>query len=269
MTDLPTTEPMERLCAILDGYGPVTIAVSGGVDSLTLAGVAARHLGDGASMVHAVSPAVPQAATHRVRSFADRHGWHLTMIDAGEFSDPQYRANPANRCFFCKSNLYGAMAATTGAQLLSGTNLDDLSDWRPGLKAAENHNVAHPFVEAGIDKAGVRALARILGFDDVAELPAAPCLSSRVETGIRIEGPVLIAVDRVETDLRLRFAPQTVRCRVRASGVVIEFDGDTLSGLDTATRAAIAADVAASFEHIDARSVAIEAYARGSAFLTG
>jgi uncharacterized protein len=263
------TNLMKRLCAILDNYGPVTIAVSGGVDSMTLAGLAARHLGEQASMIHAVSPAVPQAATHRVRRFADRYGWHLTMIDAGEFADPQYRANPANRCFFCKSNLYGAMAAKTDTRLLSGTNLDDLSDWRPGLKAADNHNVAHPFVEAGIDKDNVRLLARILGFDDVADLAAAPCLSSRVETGIRIESADLIAVDRVETDLRLRFAPQTVRCRVRATGVVIEFDPDTLSALDPAVRAEIATRVAASFEHIETRSVVIEAYARGSAFLTG
>ena len=127
-------------------------------------------------------------------------GWRLTVLDAGEFDDPTYRANPANRCFYCKTNLYGALAARTDATLLSGTNLDDLGDWRPGLKAARSSTVcAIPFVEAGIDKAHrARSIAAGLGFDDLARLPAAPCLSSRIETGLRVEADDLASIHAAE-----------------------------------------------------------------------
>ena len=149
-----------ELHRVLDGIGRVSVAVSGGVDSMTLAVAAGRRLGARAGMLHAVSPAVPPEATARVRAYAEREGWSLAVLDAGEFADPDYLKNPANRCYFCKTNLYGAMAARSGATLASGTNLDDLGDYRPGLQAASEHGVRHPYVEAGMDKAAVRALAR-------------------------------------------------------------------------------------------------------------
>ena len=149
----PVPASVSALNAVLDDIGRAAVAVSGGVDSMTLALLAGRRLGADCAMFHAVSPAVPAEATARVQEYAVREGWRLTVLDAGEFDDPAYRANPANRCFYCKTNLYGALAARTDATLLSGTNLDDLGDWRPGLKAAEVHGVRHPFVEAGIDKA--------------------------------------------------------------------------------------------------------------------
>ena len=257
---------IDSLHAAVDGLGPVAVAVSGGVDSMTLATVVCAQLGAGATMVHAVSPAVPLVATRRVRSHADQYGWSLLLMDAGEFADPSYLSNPANRCFFCKSNLYGAMARRTGRKLLSGTNLDDLSDWRPGLKAAANHDVAHPFVEAGIDKSMIRAIARHLGLDDLAELPAAPCLSSRVETGIAIEAETLIAIDRVETALRSRLTPATARCRVRKTGVVVELDDETLAGLEVGVRNDVSTCVQEAFA--DKSVVAsIAPYTRGGAFL--
>ena len=169
---------------VLTAIGPAGVAVSGGVDSTTLAVVAHRRFPERSSMVHAVSPAVPPEATARVRELARDEGWDLKVIDAGEFQDPDYLANPVNRCFFCKTNLYGTMRRHVSGVLVSGTNLDDLGDYRPGLEAAKRHGVRHPYVEAEIDKAGVRALARHLGLGALAELPAAPCLSSRVETGI-------------------------------------------------------------------------------------
>ena len=164
---------LDRLDALhraLDDSAPAAVAVSGGVDSMTLAFVAHKRLEDRLSVFHAVSPAVPASATKRVKAYAESEGWALTVVNAGEFADERYMVNPANRCFFCKTNLYGTLAGETDAQLLSGTNLDDLGDWRPGLKAAEAENVRHPFVEAGIDKATVRRLAAHFGLDDLAEL---------------------------------------------------------------------------------------------------
>jgi uncharacterized protein len=235
---------------------------------MTLAAAAQRSLGREAEMIHAFSPAVPPAATERVRLLAAREGWHLRIINAGEFADSRYRENPVNRCFFCKTNLYAAMARATDAVLLSGTNLDDLGDFRPGLQAAADHGVRHPYVEAGIGKAGVRALARAIGLGNLAELPAAPCLSSRVETGLAIEPDALRAIDAVESVLRAALSPETVRCRLRRGAICIEFDEPTLAALTPVQRQGWARRIAARFARIGvARPVRFVPYRRGSAFL--
>ena len=153
---------LARLRAGLEKMPEPVVAVSGGVDSMTLAFVARRTCGPEARMVHAVSPAVPPDATARVRDYAAREGWRLRVLDAGEMADPRYLANPGNRCYFCKSNLYGSMSRMTAGTLLSGTNLDDLDDYRPGLVAAREHRVRHPYVESAIGKEAVRALSSLL-----------------------------------------------------------------------------------------------------------
>ncbi len=265
MTPEPNTD---RLAAIVAELAPLAVAVSGGVDSMTLAVVAGRALGGRAEMVHAVSPAVPPEATARVRRYAEAEGWRLVLVDAGEFDDPTYRANPANRCFYCKTALYDTIAAHTRAQIASGTNLDDLDDWRPGLDAAARHGVRHPFVEAGIEKAGVRSLARALGLADLADLPAAPCLSSRVETGLRIEPDTLALVHAVERYVARRIRPATVRCRVRRAGLVIELDPATLDGLDAAARTALHDAVDGMARREGARGpISFAPYRMGGAFL--
>jgi uncharacterized protein len=152
-----------------------------------------------------------------------------------------------------------------GAQLFSGTNIDDLGDWRPGLKAAEDYGVRHPFVEAGLTKTDVRALAAAYGLNDIAEMPSAPCLSSRVETGLRIDADALHAIDKVETMLRDQLKPEIVRCRVRADGVVIELDAVALAGISDSVQKEIARDIKKSFARAPCVSFAL--YARGSAFL--
>jgi uncharacterized protein len=222
-------EQAAALDAVLDGIGEVAVAVSGGVDSMTLASAAQRRLGARAAMIHAVSPAVPPEATARVRALAAEEGWRLEIIDAGEFADPDYLKNPANRCFFCKTNLYGAIAARSVATIASGTNLDDLGDYRPGLEAAKTYAVRHPYVEAGIDKAGVRALARHMGLTKLAELPAAPCLSSRIETGMRVTAERLRLIHAVERLIDDQLRPRTVRCRLFQAGVTIQLDPDALA----------------------------------------
>jgi len=257
-----------RLTAALSDCAGAAIAVSGGVDSMTLASFAHRMLGTGEiGMVHAVSPAVPPAATARVTSQADTEGWNLRIVDAGEFADERYRANPVDRCFFCKTNLYGTLSALSGGLVLSGTNTDDLGDYRPGLAAAADHGVRHPFVEAGVDKAGVRALARRLGLPEIAALPASPCLSSRVETGIRIEADTLALVDAIEVWLREALGPETARCRVRPQGFFVELDADTLARLGSEGRAQVIRAVRERFPGVAGHAFSIRAYRRGSAFI--
>ncbi len=260
-----------RLTEVLRGIGGgIAVAVSGGIDSLTLAAFSHAERGDDVAMFHAVSPAVPGDATARVERLAVRQGWRLQVIEAGEFDDASYRANPTNRCFFCKTNLYGSIGRHTRAQMVSGANTDDLGEYRPGLDAARDHAVRHPYLEAGIDKRTVRALARSLGLGDLSELPAAPCLSSRVETGIAIRPDVLRAIHAVERDLAQDFPRGTVRCRVRASGVVVELDPGTLAALDAGRRAAIASDVERRFGTLlQNHALAFAPYRNGSAFLHG
>ena len=265
------TEDRDRLTAALASIArPIAVAVSGGIDSLTLATVAHRTLPDSVTMFHAVSPAVPGDATARVERIAAAQGWTLRVIDAGEFEDADYRANPVNRCFFCKTNLYGSIGRHTEAQMVSGANLNDLGEYRPGLDAAADNGVRHPFLEARIDKPGVRRLARLEGLGDLAELPAAPCLSSRVETGIAIRADVLKAIHAVERNLALRYPTGTIRCRVRAKGVVIELDPATLATLGEARQAAVRAAVDQLFEgKVSSTDVTFQPYRNGSAFLHG
>lgn len=229
--------PAVSVQALLEEIGSVRVAVSGGVDSMTLGILAHRVLGEGARMFHARSPAVPAAATRRVREVADREGWRLRFVDAGEFDDDTYRSNPYDRCFHCKHHLYFALGcAGSPGVTLSGTNLDDLADYRPGLRAAEALGVRHPFVECGLGKSAIRSLCRDLGYPDLAALAASPCLSSRIETGLRIEPEMLGVVDRVEEMLRRALGPKTVRCRVRRAGLVVELDEIALSRLTEAER---------------------------------
>lgn len=257
-----------ELRKVLVGLRQVAVAVSGGVDSLTLASVANEVLGRDAHMFHAVSPAVPSEATDRTTTLAKRRGWDLRIIDAGEFADDRYMANPSNRCFFCKSNLYASIVAVTDRQILSGANVDDLSDYRPGLEAAKDHGVRHPFVEAGIGKDDIRGLAKTLGLDNISDLPASPCLSSRIETGIAIDPHVLRLVHEAERHLAATLTARHIRCRVRAAGIVVELDGDALSRL-TETDRSHAIDAVSGIFHLGghARPVFLSPYRMGSAFV--
>jgi pyridinium-3,5-biscarboxylic acid mononucleotide sulfurtransferase len=256
-------ELQARLIGALAPYGDLAIAVSGGIDSMTLAFIAHRDLAAPPIMVHAVSPAVPAEATLRIRDYAAREGWRLSMVDAGEFADPAYRANPVDRCYFCKSNLYGRIADLSARTIASGTNLDDLGDFRPGLKAAQERRVVHPFVEARIGKAGIRALARLHRLTDIAELPAQPCLASRVETGIRIDADDLAFIDATERQIRGRVAADTdVRCRLTQHGVILEIGGPGSVDLQ-----AIATRGAELCRQAGRQLAGVRPYRRGSAFL--
>ena len=260
---------LKRLQNVLSEIGLLVVAVSGGIDSTLLAIISARQSDVDVQMVHAISPAVPELATQRVQRYARTENWRLRISDAGEFRDSRYLNNPVDRCFYCKSNLYRYITEEfKDIQVVSGANCSDLADYRPGLKAATEYGVRHPYVEAGISKSGIREIARFLNLDDLSELPASPCLSSRVETGIRIESTSLKAIDRVETEIKSTLRTKAVRCRIRREGIVVELDNDALSKIGKEDRQAVRAVVQSSFSDRKAQvTVEFEEYRMGSAFI--
>ena len=265
---------LKKLQELLADIGPVAVAVSGGVDSMTLAVVA--HRADSRTKIfHAISPAVPVQATDRVRRYAEQESWQLHEVDAGEINDPKYVENPANRCYYCKTNLYDTVCDHTELVVVSGTNTDDLGDYRPGLIAAEEHKVRHPYVEVDISKQILRDIAKSLGLEDLHDLPAAPCLSSRVATGIAIDPALLPVIDEAENrlweTLQLYLPIKGVRCRVRHEVVAVEIEtpNEINDDADYAHEARALVREVFSRNGCDAyaKAVVVEPYRRGSAFL--
>ena len=227
-----TTTPEARLREVLAAHPRRIVACSGGVDSLLLADVASEAPGT-TVVAHSVTPAVPRAATDRVRRVAAALGWRLQLVESAEFSDDRYLHNPVDRCFFCKTNLYTELDRVAAGldvpegdwTLLSGANTDDLGEYRPGLLAAERHAVRHPYVEAGIGKAGIRALAAARG-RDWHDLPAAPCLASRLYTGTPVTPGLVRAVEAGEATATGLTGVRVLRTRVRGSDVLVEVGTD-------------------------------------------
>jgi len=203
----------------------VVVAFSGGLDSTVLLKLAVDTLGPARVLaVTGRSPSVPRADLENVARLAAEAGACHEFISTGEFENPDYRANPPDRCYYCKSDLYvrlRRLAEERGLRaVLCGTNADDLGDFRPGLRAADQFQVQAPLAEAGLSKAEVRQIARLLGLS-VAEKPASPCLSSRIPYGERVEPEKLRQIDAAESFLRdLGFG----ECRVRHHGSVARIE---------------------------------------------
>jgi uncharacterized protein len=221
-----TRERLLRLAQGIDDTLPRVIACSGGIDSMLLATVAHRQAPGATTVAHAISPAVPAEATARVRTWAQHEGWQLRIVRSGEFENEDYLRNPVNRCYYCKSRLYDSLDRIAGAvggraTLMSGANTDDLGEYRPGLVAAREYSVRHPYVEADIDKAAIRSIARHLSLP-FAALPASPCLASRLYTGTRVTAQRLRAVEESEGAIRRATGIEVVRCRIREDQMYIE-----------------------------------------------
>jgi uncharacterized protein len=220
---------LERIHASLATCSPRIIACSGGVDSLLLATLAHRADSSGTVIAHALSAAVPREATERVVAAARAEGWTLELVHSGELDDDEYLRNPTDRCYHCKRHLYETLDALAGRLrhlagwvLLSGANTDDLGEYRPGLLAAAEHGARHPFVEAEVAKRDIRAIATQLGLP-FSDLPASPCLASRLYTGTRVTER-LRAVELGEAILRASSAVAVLRCRVRDDEVRVEVE---------------------------------------------
>jgi len=216
---------LEPLLAVLAGIAPRIIACSGGIDSLLLATLAHRQSPTETMVAHAVSPAVPTEATERVKAWAKKEQWNLKIVSTGEFENESYLSNPANRCYYCKNSLYTSlellMSEASGKILLSGANLDDLGEYRPGLIAAKENAVRHPYIEAKISKSMIRGIARFYEFP-FSELPASPCLASRIYTGTRVTTERLKAIEAAEQFVREHTSIEVVRCRIKESRMLIE-----------------------------------------------
>jgi uncharacterized protein len=198
------------------------VAFSGGVDSTFLAAAAHDVLGRRAFAITGVSPSVPAAEVEEAKTLAARIGIPHECIDTSEMDDPEYVANNPDRCFHCKDELYGRLAAIARdrgfAVVLDGCNLDDTGDFRPGRRAAAEHGVRSPLLEAELTKDDIRALSRERGLPTW-DKPAMACLSSRIPYGTPVTVEALSLVEQAERYLRgLGIRQLRVRHQVLASG---------------------------------------------------
>jgi len=211
---------LDRLTAVISAHGPMVVAYSGGVDSGLLAFVAHRTLAGRMRCVLGVSPSLAGDEDTQAWAFVEKHGIPCDRIQTEEMSDPRYRANGPDRCYFCKTELFTRIESAPVARafpvLAYGANADDRFDHRPGARAAREHSVVAPLAEAGLGKDTVRALARDLGLA-LWDKPASPCLASRIPYHSEVTEEKLAQVERAERVLHTR---GFVVCRVRHHGDV-------------------------------------------------
>jgi len=247
----------QALISWLRGRGRLAIGYSGGVDSAYLAAVAVDTLGS-ADVLAIVgrSASYPDSQRRAARELAEQIGLPVLEIDTDELNDPRYAANPTNRCYFCKTELWSRVvpaARERGFDVVAdGTNADDLRDWRPGAQAAREHGIQSPLAELGISKAEIRAYSKVRGLPTWQQ-PSSPCLSSRLPYGTPVTVGRLRRVEAAEAALRSLGIRGDLRVRHFGERARVELALDELQAWSTpdATARIVEAVTGAGYEEVE------------------
>ena len=260
---MPITEYMsviakeERLRELIRALDSVIVAYSGGVDSSYVAYVANEELGPRAVCITGQSASLPSYQNAEIKSVVERFGFHHEIIRTDELENPNYSANNADRCYFCKDELYNkleAVARSRGIEhIVDGSTVDDLDDYRPGRQAAKQHAVRSPLIEVGLNKSEVRELSRRATLPTW-DKPASPCLSSRIAYGTTVTIERLNKVDRGEEILR-EFGFREFRVRHHDTLVRLEI---AASEMDRVLRKDVVEQLAARFRELGFKYVTLD-----------
>jgi len=222
---------MENVIHIISQFNGAVVALSAGVDSSLVAALARKALGDRVVAVTALSESLAPGEMEIAQKTATQIGIRHVIVTTDEVHNASYKANPSNRCYYCKDTLYRELRRQADKSsfeaVLDGTQLDDLGDNRPGLLAAREAGVRSPLAEAGFSKKEVRETARLLGLD-VWDKPAMPCLSSRIPHGEEITVQKLSQVGEAESIVKRLSGARDIRVRHHGTVAAIEISQEEL-----------------------------------------